>query len=102
MLESKLLRGNIDFVVEQLKRRNYSFDVDEFNELENQRKIIQDKDDRSLGRDSIAGTISNLADPDPQDLFEKLQKKIDFWHKDRKGEKINLDKYEEFLRKIGY
>ena len=41
MLESKLLRGNIDFVVEQLKRRNFSFEVDEFNALEDQRKIIQ-------------------------------------------------------------
>ena len=41
MLESTLLRGNIDFVVEQLNRRNFSFDVDEFNELENERKIIQ-------------------------------------------------------------
>ena len=41
MLESKLLRGNIDFVVNQLSRRNFSFDVDEFNELENERKIIQ-------------------------------------------------------------
>lgn len=41
MLESKLLRGNIDFVVEQLKRRNFSFDVAEFNKLENQRKVIQ-------------------------------------------------------------
>ena len=41
MLESKLLRGNIDFVVEQLKRRNFSFDVDEFNKLEDQRKVIQ-------------------------------------------------------------
>ena len=41
MLESKLLRGNIDFVVEQLKRRNFSFEVDEFNVLEEQRKIIQ-------------------------------------------------------------
>ena len=41
MLESKLLRGNIDFVVEQLKRRNFSFDVAEFNKLEDQRKVIQ-------------------------------------------------------------
>ena len=41
MLESKLLRGNIDFVVDQLKRRNFSFDVKEFNELEDQRKSIQ-------------------------------------------------------------
>ena len=36
------------------------------------------------------------------EIREKLQKKIDYWHKDRKGEKINLDKYEKFLRKIGY
>ena len=41
MLESKLLRGNIDFVVEQLKRRNFTFDVDEFNKLEDHRKVIQ-------------------------------------------------------------
>jgi len=41
MLESKLLRGNIDFVVEQLKRRNFTFAVDEFNQLEDQRKVIQ-------------------------------------------------------------
>ena len=41
MLENKLLRGNIDFVVEQLKRRNFTFDVDEFNNLEDQRKVIQ-------------------------------------------------------------
>ena len=41
MLESKLLRGNIDFVVEQLKRRNFSFDIAEFNKLEDQRKVIQ-------------------------------------------------------------
>ena len=41
MLESKLLRGNIDFVVEQLSRRNFSFNAREFNELEDQRKIIQ-------------------------------------------------------------
>ncbi|MDC0197300.1 serine--tRNA ligase [Candidatus Thioglobus sp.] len=43
MLESKLLRGNIDFVVEQLNRRNFSFNAGEFNELEDQRKILQVK-----------------------------------------------------------
>ncbi len=41
MLENKLLRGSINFVVEQLKRRNFTFDVDEFNNLEDQRKVIQ-------------------------------------------------------------
>ena len=33
---------------------------------------------------------------------EKLQKTIDSWHKDRKGKKINIKKYIEFLKKIGY
>jgi len=41
MLDSKLLRGNIDFVVEQLKRRNFTCDVVQYNKLENQRKVIQ-------------------------------------------------------------
>ena len=41
MLDSKLLRGNIDFVVEQLKRRNFTFDTVQYNKLEGQRKVIQ-------------------------------------------------------------
>ena len=36
------------------------------------------------------------------ELREELQKKIDNWHKDRKGKKINIKKYQEFLKKIGY
>ena len=36
------------------------------------------------------------------EIREKLQKNIDDWHKDRKGQKINIKKYKEFLKKIGY
>ena len=36
------------------------------------------------------------------EIREKLQKKIDDWHKDRKGEKINTKKYKDFLTKISY
>jgi len=36
------------------------------------------------------------------ELREELQKKIDGWHKDRKGKKINIKKYQKFLKKIGY
>ncbi len=33
---------------------------------------------------------------------ENLQKKIDIWHKDKKGEKIDIKEYSNFLVKIGY
>ena len=33
---------------------------------------------------------------------ENLQKKIDDWHRDRKGEKFDIKKYIEFLKKIDY
>ena len=33
---------------------------------------------------------------------EILQKKIDIWHRDKKGETINLKEYSNFLKEIGY
>jgi len=33
---------------------------------------------------------------------ENLQKKIDIWHRDKKGEKIDIKEYKNFLVKIGY
>ena len=33
---------------------------------------------------------------------EILQKKIDIWHRDKRGKKINSKKYSSFLREIGY
>ena len=36
------------------------------------------------------------------EIRENLQKKIDDWHKERRGKKININKYTEFLKKIGY
>ena len=82
MLESKLLRGNIDFVVEQLKRRNFSFDVDEFNELENQRKMIQvqtqelqnirNTKSKSIGQAKASGEDIEPLLQEVSDLGEKL------------------------------
>ena len=36
------------------------------------------------------------------EIREKLQKAIDTWHKNNKGEQFNLKKYTKFLKKIGY
>jgi len=33
---------------------------------------------------------------------ENLQKKIDIWHRDKKGEKIDIKEYSNFLVEIGY
>ncbi len=33
---------------------------------------------------------------------EILQKKIDIWHRDKRGKKINIKKYSNFLKEIGY
>ena len=96
MLESKLLRGNIGFVVEQLKRRNFSFDVDEYNELENQRKITQvqtqelqnlrNTKSKSIGQAKASGEnieplleeVSDLGDKldSAKDQLQEIQLKI--------------------------
>ena len=96
MLEGKLLRGNIGFVVEQLKRRNFSFDVDEYNELENQRKIIQvqtqelqnlrNTKSKSIGQAKASGEnieplleeVSELGDKldSAKDQLQEIQSKI--------------------------
>ena len=41
MLDSKLLRSDLESVVEKLKIKNFVFDVDAFGELEEQRKVLQ-------------------------------------------------------------
>ena len=41
MLDSKILRTDLDRVVEKLKVKNYSFDVAAFSELEERRKSLQ-------------------------------------------------------------
>ena len=84
MLESKLLRGNIDFVVEQLNRRNYSFNVNEFNELENERKIIQvqtqelqnlrNTKSKSIGQAKASGENIEPLLQEVSELGEKLDK----------------------------
>ncbi len=41
MLDSKLLRTDLDSIVEKLRTKNFEFDVELFNKLEGQRKTLQ-------------------------------------------------------------
>ena len=59
------------------------------------KEIFWDKFDKSIHE--LAEKNKNLLE-----IREKLQKKIDDWHKNKKGEKINIKKYEDFLKKIKY
>ena len=97
MLGSKLLRTNIKFVVEQLKRRNFVFDVDGFNKLEDQRKVtqIQTQDlqnlrntkSKAIGQAKASGEnmqpmldeVSDLGKKldDAKSKFQDIQAKID-------------------------
>ena len=97
MLDSKLLRGNIDFVVEQLKRRNFTFDTVQYNKLEGQRKVIQvqtqdlqnlrNKRSKAIGKAKASGeSIQTLLDEvselgqkldDAKSKLQDIQAKID-------------------------
>ncbi len=97
MLASKQLRENLDYVVEQLNRRDYSFDVDAFKALEAKRKIIQvatqelqnlrNTRSKAIGQAKAAGgdikplldEVSNLGTKleDGKAELQKIQNQID-------------------------
>lgn len=61
MLDSVLLRKDIDFVVAQLARRGLSFDVERFNKLEAARKEIQvETENLQASRNALAKEIGKL------------------------------------------
>ena len=82
MLDSKLLRGNIDFVVEQLKRRNFTFEVAQYSKLENQRKVIQvqtqdlqnlrNRKSKAIGQAKASGENMQPLLDEVSDLGQKL------------------------------
>ncbi len=53
------------------------------------------------GLDKCAHELS-LKNKNLLEFREILQKKIDIWHRERKGKKIDIKKYTKFLREIGY
>ena len=97
MLASKQLRENLDHVVEQLNRRDYSFDVEAFKALEVKRKVAQietqelqnlrNTRSKAIGQAKAAGEdikplldeVSNLGSrlEDGKAELQKIQNQID-------------------------
>jgi len=54
--------------------------------------------------DGLDSSLHELAPKNKNllEIRENLQKKIDIWHREKKGEKIDMKEYSKFLEKIGY
>ncbi len=50
MLDPKIFRQDLDALVEKLKWRGYTFDVDQYRELENRRKTLQEQTEEFQAR----------------------------------------------------
>ncbi len=75
MLDSKLLRSNLQSVVANLKRRGFQFDVDEYQRLENKRVELQQKtQDLQAERNSASKKIGQLkaAGEDVQSVLTEM------------------------------
>lgn len=76
MLDPRLFRTDLDYVVEQLKRRNFAFDAEAYSELEGQRKAIQVKTQELQNeRNSRSKAIgqAKAKGEDTQPLLEQVQ-----------------------------
>ncbi len=61
MLDIKLLRTELDFIVENLKQRGFDFPVEEFQSLEKKRKFLQTKtEELQSKRNTLSKDIGQL------------------------------------------
>ena len=75
MLDPKLLRNQLDVVVEQLKRRNFQFDVATYQALEDKRVIFQQKtQDLQAERNNASKLIGEMKrkGDDPQAILDQV------------------------------
>lgn len=97
MLDPKLLRGDLDSVIERLRLKNYKLDKDRFEDLEDQRKTLQvatqnlqserNTKSKSIGKAKAQGQniqplldeVANLGDTlrQAEQQLESLQHQID-------------------------
>ncbi|HAU8297806.1 TPA: serine--tRNA ligase [Vibrio vulnificus] len=92
MLDSKLLRTELDETAAKLARRGFKLDVETIGKLEEQRKSIQvEVENLQSTRNSISKQIGQLMSAGDKEGAEKIKQQIGSLGSDLDAKKIELD-----------
>jgi len=101
MLDSKLLRAELNDTAAKLARRGFTLDVDAIRQLEEQRKSIQvEVENLQSTRNSISKQIGQKMAVGDKEGAEEIKKKIGTLGDDLNIKKTDLDVIQEQLEKI--
>ncbi|CAM2834341.1 MULTISPECIES: serine--tRNA ligase [Vibrio] len=101
MLDSKLLRTELDETAAKLARRGFKLDVDTIRTLEEQRKSIQvEVENLQSSRNSISKQIGQLMSKGDKEGAEEIKKQIGTLGDDLDAKKVELDQVQAQLDAI--
>ncbi|MEH0093353.1 MULTISPECIES: serine--tRNA ligase [Vibrio] len=101
MLDSKLLRTELDETAAKLARRGFTLDVDTIRTLEEQRKSIQvEVENLQSMRNSISKQIGQLMSQGDKAGAEAIKQQIGTLGEDLDSKKVELDKIQAELEAI--
>ncbi|NAW68877.1 serine--tRNA ligase [Vibrio sp. V27_P1S3P104] len=101
MLDSKLLRTELDETAAKLARRGFKLDVETIRTLEEQRKSIQvEVENLQSTRNSISKQIGQLMSKGDKEGAEAIKKQIGTLGDDLDAKKVELDKVQARLDAI--
>ena len=101
MLDSKLLRTELDDTAEKLARRGYKLDVETIRTLEDQRKSIQvEVENLQSSRNSISKQIGQKMAAGDKEGAEEIKKQIGTLGSDLEAKKVQLAEIQNKLEDI--
>ncbi|SJN54425.1 Serine--tRNA ligase [Vibrio ruber DSM 16370] len=101
MLDSKLLRTELDETAVKLARRGFTLDVETIRQLEEKRKSIQvEVENLQSTRNSISKQIGQLMSAGDKDGAEAIKQQIGSLGSDLDARKIELDQVQKQLEDI--
>ncbi|CAM3596172.1 serine--tRNA ligase [Vibrio aquimaris] len=101
MLDSKLLRTELDDTAEKLARRGYKLDVETIRTLEDQRKSIQvEVENLQSSRNSISKQIGQKMAAGDKEGAEEIKKQIGTLGSDLEAKKVQLAEIQNKLEYI--